>query len=305
MSDQELDPNTTLEHSAELDPCAQPDPGAEIDANAPPGVDLTVPSAARVYDWYLGGEHHWEVDREFGEKAVQLWPQIRLVARHNRRWLGRVVRNALDSGIHQFLDLGSGLPTAGNIHDVVLEHDPECPARVAYADFEPVALAHSREILAERRLTGWCGVVEADMRRAREVLTHPEVHRLLDLSRPVCVLMVAVLHFVGDEAPDVLAEYRDQLAPGSWVALSHVTNEHASPADQESVERVRASYQNTANPLWVRERWEIESWFPAGSLFEPGIVALPDWRPDTETSTEDEHVRPFAWCGAGEVPAAR
>lgn len=271
----------------------------------PSDAAVALPSAARVYDYYLGGTHHWDIDREFGEKAIHLWPQVRAVAQHNRRWLGRVVRNALDSGVRQFLDLGSGLPTAGNIHDVVQEHRPGCPARVVYADFEPVALAHSRDILAERGVGGWCGVVGADIRRPHDVLQHPEVERLLDLSEPVCVLMVAVLHFVGDEVPQVLSTYRSNLAAGSWIALSHIAAENAGPQERQEIERFRASYENTSNPLWVRTRREIESWFPAGTVLEPGVVPLPDWRPDMEESTEDSAVRPFAWCGVGEVPASR
>lgn len=273
------------------------------DHGAPQGVDVTLPSAARVYDWYLGGEHHWEVDREFGQQAVRVWPHVPVVARHNRRWLGRVVRHALDAGVRQFLDLGSGLPTAGNIHDVIEQHQPGRAARVVYTDFEPVALTHSRDILARRGVGDWCGVVEADIRRPREVLTHPEVRRLLDLSEPVCALMVAVLHFVGDEASQVLSEYRDQLADGSWIALSHISDERAGPTEQEAVERFRASYDGTENPLRVRGRAEIQSWFPAGALLDPGIVPLPDWRPDGGPSAEDEVARRFAWCGVAEIAA--
>jgi O-methyltransferase involved in polyketide biosynthesis len=267
----------------------------------PEGVDTTLPSAARVYDWYLGGEHHWAADREFGAKAVEIWPAVPVVARHNRRWLGRVVRNALDAGIRQFLDLGSGLPTAGNIHDVVEQHAPGTDARVVYTDFEPVALAHSREILAERGVDDRCGVASADIRRPREVLTHPEVKRLLDLSEPVCVLMVAVLHFVGEEAWQVLSEYHDQFAEGSWLALSHISDELAGPDEKQAVERFRASYDGTTSPLCVRNRAEIESWFPDGSLLPPGIVPIPDWRPDSPRTAEDDTARRFAWCGVGEI----
>lgn len=277
-----------------------------IDERAPrsaTSVDLDKPSAARIYDWYLGGQTHYAIDREFGKKAVELLPVIRPLARSNRNWLGRVVRAALDEGITQFLDLGTGIPTVGNIHDLVRDVDG---ARVVYVDNEAVAAAHSRGILDRAGLGDWAGTTQQDLRSAAEVLDDPETRRLLDLSRPVCVLLVSVLHFVGDgDRPDeIIANYREDLAPGSWIALSHVTQDDNSPEQAAQLETLRAAYKDTQNPAWIRSRDQIASWFAGLELVEPGLVHIPDWRPDPALDVLDveEDVHPFYWAGAGRVP---
>jgi SAM-dependent methyltransferase len=270
---------------------------------APSSVDLDRPSAARIYDWYLGGESNYAIDREFGKKAVETLPVIRPLARGNRNWLGRVVRAALEAGITQFLDLGTGIPSVGNIHDIARGTGG---ARVVYVDNEAVAAAHSRAILGRAGLGDWTGVVQEDLRFADSVLDDPETERLLDLSRPVCVLLVSVLHFVGDgDRPDeLIAAYRDRLAPGSWLALSHITADDAAPEQAAQLEALRAAYANTQNPAWIRGREQIEGWFAGFELVEPGLVHMPDWRPNPELDVleVEEDVHPFYWAGVGRVP---
>lgn len=265
-------------------------------------VDLDKPSAARIYDWYLGGGTNYAIDREFGKKAVETLPVIRPLARSNRNWLGRVVRAALDEGITQFLDLGTGIPTVGNIHDVVRGTEG---ARVVYVDNEAVAAAHSRAILDHDHLGDWAGTTQEDLRSADAVLNAPETRRLLDLSRPVCVLLVSVLHFVGDgdRPAEVIARYREHLAPGSWIALSHVTQDDNAPEQAAQLEALRTAYADTQNPAWIRGRDQIASWFSGLELVEPGLVHLPDWRPDSALDVLDvaEDVYPFYWAGAGRV----
>lgn len=275
---------------------------------APSTVDITRPNAARIYDWYLGGAANYVIDREFGAKVVELWPHVRGVARQNRGFLRRVVINALDAGVRQFLDLGSGVPTVGNVHQIARHHlTPDQQARVVYVDYEHVAVTHARQLLDEEGATGWAGVVQADLRVPPRVLGDPLTTRLLDLHQPVCLMLVAVLHFVGgdDNVPHLLDEYARRLAPGSWLVLSHIASDEAGTEDQAAVEAFRQAYDNTSNPLWVRDYGEVYGWFRSmdgWDLLDPGVVHLSDWRPETDTCPEDPVLRPFAWCGvAGKV----
>ena len=274
---------------------------------APAGVDLSQPSAARIYDWYLGGEHNWAVDREFGKRMLRSWPQARRGSQHNRQFMGRAVRAATAAGIRQFLDLGSGVPTAGNVHQIVREQLPaDDSARVVYVDHEAVAAAHARLVLEQEGATDWAGLVEHDMRRSADVLEADETRRLIDFDQPVCLLMIAVLHFVGpDDRPDeVIRSYLDALPAGSWLALSHMS----SPEDPDQAAGVGGfaqQYQNTANPVWLRSQEEIVSLFDGLTMLDPGVVHLTDWRPDTDPAqldNEDLAARPFAWCGVGGKP---
>ncbi|WP_245633714.1 SAM-dependent methyltransferase [Amycolatopsis jejuensis] len=270
--------------------------------DAPKGVDVDKPSAARIYDWYLGGTQNWAVDREFGRRAEKLWPLIRPISRANRAFMNRVVRSALDAGIRQFLDLGSGVPTAGNVHEIVRER---LPASVVYVDYEPVAAAHSRLILDREGATGWAGLVQRDIRAPEAIFADEITERLIDWSQPVCLLMITVLHFLGpdDHPGELVATYRDRLAPGSWLAVTHGTCRPDAPPERAA--EVRAfvdAYRDTSNPAYLRSADEIRPWFGGWPLLEPGMSALPDWRPDDPVSALDAEVRPFAWGAVARKP---
>lgn len=272
--------------------------------DAPEGIDLSRPSAARVYDWYLGGSHNWAVDREFGQAAMERFPLIPQLARHNRQWLQRVVRSALQAGITQFVDLGAGVPTAGAVHEIVAAHTRDPAARVVYVDNEPVAAAHSELILEQQGAQGWAGVVQGDMRRPEQILRSEPVSRLIDFDRPVCALMVAVLHFVGDEedVPGILAGYTSWLAAGSWFAISHIANDGAAPEQAAQLQRFADGYKNTQNPGYLRDREEIRAWFGGLDMLAPGVVALPDWGTDQVEASEGAEIRGCGWCGVAAVP---
>ncbi|GAB3491242.1 SAM-dependent methyltransferase [Amycolatopsis cihanbeyliensis] len=281
---------------------------AEVAPDAPPGVDLEKPSPARIYDWYLGGTQNWAVDREFGRRIEQLWPHAKDGSRHNRQFMNRAVRAALDAGIRQFIDLGSGVPTVGNVHEVVREHLPEHErGRVVYVDYEEVAAAHARLILEREGATEWATLIRHDMRDPAGILRHPDTRRLIDFDQPVCLLMVAVLHFVGpDDGPhDIIRAYLDKLCPGSWLVLSHMTCPD-DPEQAEGVLRFAEQYRSTANPVWLRQPEEIAGWFDGLTLLDPGITHLTDWRPDLDPATlpqPEAEARPFAWCAVAEKPA--
>jgi SAM-dependent methyltransferase len=266
----------------------------------PAVVDTTKPNAARMYDWYLGGGHNFEVDREFGRRVEAIWPNIKPVARHNRAFLQRVVLDSIDAGIRQFLDIGSGVPTAGNVHEVAAAAQP--PAHVVYVDYEPIAFAAGQVLLEEQGSGHRAAVIQEDLREPAAVLDHPETRRLLNFDEPVCLLTVALLHFVSDadRPKEILAAYRDRLAPGSRLALTHIACDAAPPAEREQVLAFCDAYKDTSNPLLCRDRVEVTEFFDGWDLLDPGVVFIPDWRPVVPPDLADT-ARPLAWCGVGEL----
>jgi hypothetical protein len=240
---------------------------------APAGVDLTKPSAARMYDYYLGGAHNFAVDRELAGKALALVPDGQLIAQANRAFLHRAVRYLLSQGIRQFVDIGSGIPTAGNVHEIAQKADPE--ARVLYIDHDPIAVAHSELILRDNP---GARVLEADLRRPQDILDAPILTELLDLSQPVAVLMVSVLHFVSDSdrPQETIARFHDLLSPGSYLVISHGTGE----GRRSESAQVKKLYASTSTPLTYRSREQIAALFEGWDLIEPGVVWVPEWRPD-------------------------
>lgn len=272
------------------------DPTPTTSPAAPHGVDITKPAAARVYDWYLGGAHNFDVDREFGREMVERLPVVARCAVENRDFLRRAVEWLCEQGVDQFLDLGSGVPTAGNVHEIAQRHN--AGARTVYVDYEQVAVTHANMVLDEQdpareRTT----VVQADLRNPAAVLEDPETTRLLDLDRPVALLVVAVLHFVApaDRPEDFLQQYRDALAPGSFVALSQMTNDGAPQDLHEQAETLRQGYSKSSNPGYFRSRPEFTALFGDFAVVEPGVTWTPEWHPDSEL-TEDP-ARALFLCG--------
>jgi hypothetical protein len=246
----------------------------------PPGIDVTRPSIARVYDAFLDGKDNFAADRAVVESALQIAPDSAAGAKSNRAFLRRVVRYlAADAGITQFLDIGSGLPSAGNVHEVAREASPG--VRVVYTDNDPVVAVHGRALLADAVTAR---VITADVRRPAEVLDDPGVRDFIDFSRPVGLLMFAILHHITDaeDPAAITARFRDALAPGSYLAISSVRMpgpEH--PQDAEKARAVQKLFNETLGTGLWREHGEILAWFGDWELLEPGLVPLPEWRPDT------------------------
>lgn len=262
---------------------------------APSGIDLDRPSAARVYDFYLGGFHNFAVDREMGRQAVRMWPDLPELMQANRGFLRRAVQFLVGAGVRQFLDLGSGIPTVGNVHEVAQRATPD--TRVVYVDNDPVAVEHSRAILAGDERTA---VVQADLRDPDSVLNDEATRRMLDFDRPIAVLMVAVLHFVGDDADPagLLRRFRDAVPAGSYLALSHAT---PGEEDDRAAEH-RGLYQRTATPMTMRHRDQIVGFFDGWELVEPGVVYFPEWRPEPGTPPVDRPERFTGLVGVGRKP---
>lgn len=259
---------------------------------APEDVDPDRPSGARVYDYFLGGAHNFAVDRELADAMAAMTPNIGDTMRANRAFLRRVVRFLLGEGIPQFLDLGSGIPTVGNVHEVARQADPA--ARVVYVDADPVAVSHSRAILGEDPTTG---ILQADARDVAAILADPLTRRLLDLERPIGVLILGVLHFIPDqaEAVDIVARLTEVIAPGSYVALVNVTHEGQPP---EVLEAQKMSAR-TSTEIVLRSRDELAAQFGGLTLVEPGLVHIPLWRPDSPLDVDDHPERFGALAGVG------
>ncbi|MGH3588931.1 MAG: SAM-dependent methyltransferase [Pseudonocardia sp.] len=259
---------------------------------APEEIDLDRPSAARVYDYFLGGAHNFAVDRELAEAIAAMTPNIGDTMRANRAFLRRAVRFLAGAGITQFLDLGSGIPTVGNVHEIARQANPA--ARVVYVDVDPIAVTHSRAILADDPQTT---AIHGDIRDVDAVLSAPGTRRLLDLDRPVAVLLLGVLHFVpdSDDPAGIVGRLRDAIGPGSYLALVNVTHEDQPP---EVIEAQKLAGR-TGTPIHLRSRAELLAQFAGLSLVEPGLVHLPLWRPDAPLDRDARPERFGALAGVG------
>ncbi|MEV3985089.1 SAM-dependent methyltransferase [Nonomuraea sp. NPDC049758] len=242
-------------------------------------VDTTKPSVARVYDYMLGGKDNFEIDREVAQMALRIAPDAPQAARSNRDFLARVVRDlVVEAGIRQFLDIGSGLPTQGNVHEIAQAAAPGC--RVVYVDHDPIVLVHGRALLA---VDDGTTVIEADIRRPDDVLDHPETRQLLNLDEPVGLLLFGILHHLSDEEDPagIAARLVGRLAPGSHVAVSHFHNpmEERPEVSRQAFEAERLFNDTMGTGRW-RTREEILGFFDGLELLEPGLVPLAEWRPE-------------------------
>jgi len=258
----------------------------------PEGIDLSRPSVARAYDYTLGGAHNFAVDREFARQLIELVPDMRITARANRAFLHRAVRFLVQAGIRQFLDIGSGIPTVGNVHEIAQAAVPD--TRVAYVDIDPVAVAHSRQILAGNP---GATAIQADLRRPDDILGHPEVRALLDFDQPVALMLVAILHAVpdADDPFGIVARLRDALSPGSYLAISHATADRRA----DEMDEITAMFKQTTTPTTTRTRDEVLRFFTGFELVEPGLVWSPQWRPDSPEDVGEHPERMMMYVGVG------
>lgn len=245
-------------------------------SSAPRGVDPATPNVARIYDSLLGGKDNFAADRAAAEQLVAAIPDIAEIARDNRAFLLRVVRYlTVEAGIRQFVDLGGGLPTQSNVHEVAQQLAPE--ARVVYIDYDPMVGSHGQALLARDEHVA---MVCADLTRPADVLEDPAVRWLLDFSRPVALLCTATLHFIADEAKphEAIAAYRDHVASGSYLAVTHGSVEGEDPSDEN--EHASGVFSQASARLRPRSIPEILRFFDGFDLVEPGLVWMSEWRPD-------------------------
>jgi SAM-dependent methyltransferase len=269
----------------------------ESDAWVPEGVDITVPNAARIYDYALGGVHNFAVDREFWDNALKVFPGAGLVGRANRAFLGRAVRRLAQQGIRQFLDIGSGIPTVGNVHEMAEGVDPS--SKIMYVDIDPIAVEQSRSLLAGNPRTR---AIRGDLREPESILFDPEVLDFLDFAEPIAVLMVAVLHFLpdSDNPGSIIKRVGDNLARGSHLVVSHAGPER-TPESQAGLKAAIKLYEKTPTPVVMRTPAELAALVEtAFELVPPGVVIANEWHPDPE---EDEvPLQPTALVAVGRKP---
>ncbi|ASR37721.1 methyltransferase [Prauserella marina] len=254
----------------------------------PEGVDLERPNPARIYDWYLGGTTNWAIDREFGAKAVETFPMVRTLARVGREYLGRGVHYLAQQGITQFLDLGSGVPTVGNVHEIADAVNPD--SRTVYVDNEPVAVAHSRVLLEKQGDLNRHAVLHGDLRNVEDIWERAMDTGVLNPHKPIGLIAVGVLYFFGpdDDPHGVITRYRDLLPAGSYFMSSHMTIDGVPLEGEDKREEVRRQYERSSSRLFVRSKEEFARFFTGFELVDPGVVWIPHWRPDEYPSPANE-----------------
>ncbi|MGP4014753.1 SAM-dependent methyltransferase [Saccharopolyspora sp. 5N708] len=284
---------------------------SEQDPFLPQGVDLSRPSVARVYDWYLGGNANWAIDREFGQRVLAEFPLLRPIAIANRLFLHRAVRQLRKQGIRQFIDIGSGVPTMGNTHAVADEAAPD--ARVVYVDNEPVAVAHSQTLLEQHGDPARHAVINADLRNPELLWQRAIETGVLDFEEPIALLFIAVLHVMQpgpdgtDISPTVLTRYRELLTPGSYLAISHITDDGVPEQISGKLVELKKLYDTASSPVIWRSRTQIGELFGDFQLMEPGMTWTPLWHsedsspnsPEIDFRTPEESV---IWAGVGRKP---
>jgi hypothetical protein len=255
-------------------------------------VDTTAPSGARTYDYLLGGSHNFAADRAMADQVERAVPGIRAAARLNRAFLARSVRFMIDQGIRQFLDIGSGIPTVGNVHEIAQQADPGC--RVVYVDLDPIAVAHSELVLADNDRAA---MVEADMRDPAAILAHDTTRAMLDFDEPLGLLFLLVLHWIPDDVDlaALVAKYREPLAPGSHVAITHMTDD----LQNEKVNTVAGIVHENrgAGQVFPRTRAEITALFGDCELVAPGVVPTGTWRPGIGKIAVDPEMNELSFAG--------
>jgi hypothetical protein len=253
---------------------------------------MNIPHPARVYDYWLGGKDNFAADRAVAEQTIVVAPEVTRSARSNRAFLRRVVRLAAQAGIRQFLDIGSGLPTMVNTHEVAQQ--VVAGARVVYVDNDPIVIVHGNALLAhEQRLTV---VVQADLCEPEKILTHPRVNELIDFDQPVAVLLLGILHLVPDEKDPygIVMRLRSAMAVGSYLMLSHLTGD-ADPAKADEAMEVWRRSPAGSSPV-LRDRAQVERFFDGFEVLAPGIVPPHRWRPELNVEVPE---RFWLWAGVG------
>jgi len=263
--------------------------------DVPYAVDFTKPNVARMYDYYLGGKDNYPADREAARLVLGAAPDVPLAALENREFLKRVMQFLVrEQGIRQFVDIGPGLPTQGNVHQLARQHDPD--AKVVYVDNDAIVLAHSRSLL--KGVSG-VTIVPGDLRQRERIFADQELRALIDLSMPVALCMTLVLHFVppDDDPYGAVARFRDALCPGSFLVLSHVTGDAREDGTRTEVDHI---YENANAPLIMRTRDQVAGFFNGFELIEPGVVFLSQWRPTGEHFARGG--TRWGYCGVGQKP---
>ena len=254
-------------------------------------IDTTTPHPARMYDALLGGKDNYAADRQAVRQLLKAAPEARDSARANRAFLQRVVRLLVsETGSRQIIDVGTGIPAAGNVHEVAAQVAPD--TRVAYVDNDPIVHVHANALLTG---SGTTSIILADLRDPQAILDHPKIRALIDFGEPVALLLVAILHFITEEEnpAQILAAFHEALPGGSYLALSHATGDFRPAAAQHAA----AVYDRATSPVTLRTRAQVAALFEGWELVEPGLVQVPLWRPDGKPPRQRELDRIWVYGG--------
>jgi S-adenosyl methyltransferase len=277
------------------------DPGNQGPLPSDPGpvgppreFDTGIPHSARMYDYWLGGKDNFAVDRQMAELFLQQIPSLREMAKENRNFVTRATHFVASEGISQFLDIGTGIPTSPNLHETAQEINPR--SRVVYVDNDPVVLAHARAMMVSAD-EGTVAYVNADLREPQKILTVPQLTRVLDLREPVALMLIAVLMLIGDDSEpyDTVAALRDALPSGSYLALTHPTQDF----DPGAMAAVTAAATQGGMTFAPRSRDEVEGFFGDWELVSPGLVPVLSWRPEHESADPRSA---YYWSGVARKP---
>jgi hypothetical protein len=266
-------------------------------------IDTTVAHAARRYNYWLGGRDNFEADRVSGDAWMAMYPTVKLAALENRRFLERAVLFLVkEAGIRQFLDIGTGIPSANSVHEMAQSIAPD--SRVVYVDNDPIVLAHARRLLSTNS-AGSTAYIHADVREPAAILSNPDLRATLDLSRPVALMAVAVMHFVHDvdDPYGCIATLTEALAPGGYLAMSHGTTEFLPTEERAKFEQWLEQEEKSHNrdPLRPRTKAEFARFFAGMELVPPGIVALPDWRSELPPADRVSAAHASGYCAVAHV----
>jgi hypothetical protein len=259
----------------------------------PASIDRSTPNPARIYDYFLGGKENYEADREVAQGVLDRDPSVRTAAKANRKFLKRAVNFlAGEAGITQFLDIGSGLPTQENVHEVAHQVNPS--ARIVYVDNDQTAVAHNRALLTAH--TDTAVTVQGDLRQPEEILAHPETRRLIDFEQPVAVLLIAILHFIQDDEDPyrIVRTLMDAMPSGSWLVICHA---QARTDREDAIQQFGKLYQRATVHGRLRAQAEILRFFDGLELAPPGLVPMTTWRPDTAVSDAEADAGRWALVG--------
>ncbi len=264
----------------------------------PPEINTGVPHTARVYDYWLGGKDNFAADRALGDAMIKAMPATRFVARANRAFLGRAIRYlAEEAGIRQFLDIGTGIPAAGNTHEVAQAVAPD--SRVVYVDNDPIVMAHARALMASHP-AGATAFLQADLRDPEKILAHPDLRATLDLGKPVALMLIAILHFLSDEenAQGIVSTLLDALPSGSYLAVTNLTTDFLAP--EQAAVAVSAA-QGSGITYVPRTEEQVAAFFAGLDMVTPGVVPVLAWRPDPDDVPEDPRAA-YVYAAVGRKP---
>jgi hypothetical protein len=271
--------------------------GSDVDDidPAPPTIDTTVAHSARRYDYWLGGKDNFAADRESGDAIAAAFPSVRTAVIENRRFVRRAAAFlAGQAGIRQFLDIGTGIPTSPNVHEIVQAITPA--SRVVYVDNDPIVLTHARALLASSP-EGATAYIDADLRDPDKITNSAELRGILDFSQPVALILAAILHFIPseDDPHGIVARLVDALPKGSYLVMSHATNDFLTP--EEAAEIVAGRY----GPFFARSEAEFAGFFTGYELVPPGIASVAEWRSEAESQPRPTAAEAYTYCAVGRV----